>query len=227
MFLTALCFAVPLKTNKSKLFFCGLLIYVAVTPTTPQKTCYCPLIFPSHLRGISFLTARNTAFFYFTTDYLVKMLKFEFGGCAVWQWGNGMGILSSYSVKNGFLRAGFEPATYGCLVLFPLQSTALPTELPEDCTYYENLSLWRWKSRAESDRALDRNRRASTPSTGRTCGGKFKVTRVLAVPLLPRRRWWNESNLMLHWGLLCDVRENVIFRKGIRFELILAECCYL
>ena len=29
------------------------------------------------------------------------------------------------------LRAGFEPATYGCLQ-FPLQSTALPTELPED-----------------------------------------------------------------------------------------------
>ena len=68
VFLTALCFAVPLKTNKSKLFLCGLLIYVAVTPTTPQKTCYCPLLFPSHLRGISLLTATNTAFFYFTTD---------------------------------------------------------------------------------------------------------------------------------------------------------------
>ena len=30
------------------------------------------------------------------------------------------------------LRAGFEPATYGYL-LRPLQSTALPTELPEVC----------------------------------------------------------------------------------------------
>ena len=29
------------------------------------------------------------------------------------------------------LRAGFEPATYGYLHV-PLQSTALPTELPED-----------------------------------------------------------------------------------------------
>ena len=163
------------KNQQIKAFLLWTLDLRRRHPHYPQKTCYCPLLFPSHLRGISFLTARNTAFFYFTTDYLVKMLKFEFGGCVVWQWGNGMGILSSYSVKNGFLRAGFEPATYGCLVLFPLQSTALPTELPEDCTYYENLSLWRWKSRAESDRALDRNRRASTPSTGRMCGGKFKL----------------------------------------------------
>ena len=32
--------------------------------------------------------------------------------------------------KNIFLRAGFEPATYGCpYVKFQLQSTALPTEL--------------------------------------------------------------------------------------------------
>ena len=33
-----------------------------------------------------------------------------------------------FQTKN-FLRAGFEPATYGCLLRFQLQSTALPTEL--------------------------------------------------------------------------------------------------
>ena len=32
--------------------------------------------------------------------------------------------------KKNILRAGFEPATYGSL--FPLQSTALPTELSKE-----------------------------------------------------------------------------------------------
>ena len=31
--------------------------------------------------------------------------------------------------KNFLLRTGFEPVTYGCLLCFQLQSTALPTEL--------------------------------------------------------------------------------------------------
>ena len=40
----------------------------------------------------------------------------------------------TYWVETGHqnvLRAGFEPATYGYLYT-PLQSTVLPTELPED-----------------------------------------------------------------------------------------------
>ena len=39
------------------------------------------------------------------------------------------------SNKNNLLRAGFEPATYGFLFCFQLQSTALPTELSKvhDC----------------------------------------------------------------------------------------------
>ena len=31
--------------------------------------------------------------------------------------------------KKILLRTGFEPVTYGCLLCFQLQSTALPTEL--------------------------------------------------------------------------------------------------
>ena len=31
--------------------------------------------------------------------------------------------------KKNILRTGFEPVTYGCLLCFQLQSTALPTEL--------------------------------------------------------------------------------------------------
>ena len=42
-----------------------------------------------------------------------------------------MRIVHKY--KKKFLRAGFEPATYGLLkLIIPLQSTALPTELPEE-----------------------------------------------------------------------------------------------
>ena len=36
--------------------------------------------------------------------------------------------------KNELLRAGFEPATYGFLLCFQLQSTALPTELSKEDT---------------------------------------------------------------------------------------------
>ena len=40
---------------------------------------------------------------------------------------------TSVALKKKFLRAGFEPATYGLLTLYnQLQSTALPTELPEE-----------------------------------------------------------------------------------------------
>ena len=35
--------------------------------------------------------------------------------------------------KVKILRAGFEPATYGCLMFDQLQSTALPTELSKGC----------------------------------------------------------------------------------------------
>ena len=33
------------------------------------------------------------------------------------------------NLSKKILRAGFEPATYGCLMFHQLQSTALPTEL--------------------------------------------------------------------------------------------------
>ena len=37
--------------------------------------------------------------------------------------------------EENILRAGFEPATYGFLLRFQLQSTALPTELSKEaCT---------------------------------------------------------------------------------------------
>ena len=67
--------------------------------------------------------------------------------CKMRKWRNLKGKKKEKKQKKNILRAGFEPATYGSL--FPLQSTALPTELSKDgrkdsanCTIHSWLSNW-------------------------------------------------------------------------------------
>ena len=179
---------------------------------------------------LSFNCNKYSIFLFY--NWLVGLnTKLELGGCAVWQWGKGMGIWSVL-----FRQKWIPPDRIWTSDLwmsyFPLQSTALPTELPEDCFYYENLSLWRWKSRTESDRALDRNRRANAPSTERVCGGKFKLLgyylssyyRVEGDEMSPA--WYCiEAYCVLFVKVLVTCIRYFQNRRALSFKL--AKCCNL